>query len=98
MPRYLESNAYLQLIEQAPNLKEQAEEFERSIIKQKIPVSFILHKPYMSGFFISHLCKLKNGDGRKWLKYLRTWHSLHAKKKKLLSGEDQSFLHCSRHA
>ena len=70
MPRYLESNAYLQLIEQAPNLKEQAEEFERSITKQKIPVSFILHKPYMSGFFISHLCKLKNGDGRKWLKYL----------------------------
>ena len=55
MPRYLESQQYEELITENEHLHGIQKQFESSIVKQKIPIQFILNKPNISGFLIAYI-------------------------------------------
>ena len=62
MPRYLESQQYEELITENEHLHGIQKQFESSIVKQKIPIQFILNKPNVSGFLIEYIAKREDGN------------------------------------
>ena len=68
MPRYLESQQYEELITENEHLHGIQKQFESSIVKQKIPIQFILNKPNISGFLIAYIAKRE--DGNVWLQHI----------------------------
>ena len=74
MPGYLSSTLYQSLLPSqattTPEFIQAKNNFEMTILTQKIPVSFIFNKPHMQHFLISYIARRK--DGRKWCVVVHT--------------------------